>query len=123
MSLPSTRSPYFSVLELMQDLLAPGALNFYSINDYITAALAVVGHKNYVFSGLMSEEQVSSLLYQGCSVSCPTEAGCALLVHLTCTSMHMVQIAHCCAVSTLWGVVVSMDQSVLATVLLQLYSV
>ena len=62
MSLASTRSPYFSVLELMQDLLAPGALNFYSINDYISASVASVGHDNFFFSGLMSEEQVSEVL-------------------------------------------------------------
>lgn len=85
----------------MQDLLAPGALNFYSINDYITAAVAAVGHKNFVFSGLMSEEQVSNLLNQGRSVSCPTdsEAGCALLLCIWCLS-HTA--AHCQTYVVLW---------------------
>ena len=39
--------------------MAPGALTFNSINDYITVATAAPAAKNFAFSGLMSEEQVS----------------------------------------------------------------
>ena len=47
---------------VVQDLLAPGASNFYAVNDYIAAATSNphAPAKAFVLSGLMSQsEQVS----------------------------------------------------------------
>ena len=44
----------------VQDLLAPGASNFYAVNDYIAVATFQEPAKAFVLSGLMSEEQVSA---------------------------------------------------------------
>jgi hypothetical protein len=50
----------------VQDLLAPGASNFYAVNDYIAAATFQVPAKAFVLSGLMSEEQVSASVAVPC---------------------------------------------------------
>ena len=50
----------------MQDLLAPGASNFYAVNDYIAVATFQAPAKAFVLSGLMSEEQVSASVAVPC---------------------------------------------------------
>ncbi len=50
----------------VQDLLAPGASNFYAVNDYIAVASFQAPAKAFVLSGLMSEEQVSASVAVPC---------------------------------------------------------
>ncbi len=50
----------------VQDLLAPGASNFYAVNDFLGAAGSQSPAKAFTFSGLMSEEQVSASLAVPC---------------------------------------------------------
>jgi len=50
----------------VQDLLAPGASNFYAVNDFLGAAGSQAPAKAFTFSGLMSEEQVSASVAVPC---------------------------------------------------------
>ncbi|KAL0050944.1 hypothetical protein WJX82_010775 [Trebouxia sp. C0006] len=47
-------------MDPISDLLAPGASNFYAVNDYIAVASFQAPAKAFVLSGLMSEEQFNS---------------------------------------------------------------
>ena len=47
-------------MECVQDLLAPGASNFYAVNDFLGAAGSQAPTKAFTFSGLMSDKQVSA---------------------------------------------------------------
>ena len=50
----------------VQDLLAPGASNFYAVNDSIAEVTLHAPAKAFVLSGLMSEEQVSASVAVPC---------------------------------------------------------
>ncbi|DBB04863.1 TPA: hypothetical protein ACH3X3_010150 [Trebouxia sp. C0006] len=47
-------------MDPISDLLAPGASNFYAVNDFLGAAGSQAPAKAFTFSGLMSEEQFNS---------------------------------------------------------------